>query len=271
MGLLYPKKGCCRRCTIGFSYHLQKLIASLVTLPGAFILFFLIAALFIKRAKVFLTISALLLYLCSTYYIGNKLVTILERPYNVPLKETKVNGVVVLGGGHYKGSQNLPLEEGSFKRLMYGIMVARKFDLPIIFTGTTFEIEAVQESIRELNNNLALHLERSSSGKITPHFSIIYTGNTLTTRENADKTTQLFKTQHITAPKIYLVTSATHMRRAKALFEKQGVQVIPAATDFKTRSDFNYRFLYPSEGGLRLTNIALHEMLGSLRDYLKEI
>ncbi len=231
---------------------------------------FFVAALFVKRHRLFLIFCGVLLYVTSTYYIGNKLVTILEKPYNVPLKETKTDAVVILGGGHYKGSSNLPLEEGSFKRLMYGIMIAKKRNLPIIYAGADYEIEAARLSIEELNRTLDLNLTTPPDGKLVPRFSVLYTKNALTTKQNAEQTARLFAEQNITAPKIYLVTSATHMKRAAALFEKYRMQVVPAATDFKTRSDSCYCFYYPSTAGLRLTNIALHEILGSLRDRLKE-
>ncbi len=236
-------------------------------MPGAFVLLFFIAALLVKRYRILFVSLALLFYLASTYYVGNKLVRKLEQPYNKPLQETPVNGVVVLGGGHYKGSSNLPLEEGSFKRLVYGIMIAKKHHLPIIYAGADYEIDATQESIKEMNEALDLNL--TTQNHIFPKFSILYTENALNTQQNAQKSYQLFADQNITHPKIYLVTSATHMRRAKALFESYGMEVIPAATDFKTRSDSCYCFYYPTTSGLRLTNIAVHELLGSLRDQVK--
>ena len=60
----------------------------------------------------------------------------LENPYNKPLSFCKdVDGVVVLGGGKTKGANNLPLSADAFKRAIYGLMIAKKEKLPLIFTG----------------------------------------------------------------------------------------------------------------------------------------
>jgi uncharacterized SAM-binding protein YcdF (DUF218 family) len=74
--------------------------------------------------------------------------------------------------------------------------------------------------------------------------------------------------------KILLVTSALHMPRSVAIFEKQGFEVIPAPADFQvTRSDDGgaqasmgarlYR-LMPDAQHLALSTRALKEYLGSL-------
>ncbi len=256
---------------IGFSYHFQKLIESLVTTPGLFVFLFFVAALLVRKYRPFFLIAALLFYLTSIYYTGNKMVHALEKPYNIPLQEANVDGVVVLGAGYYKGSSNLPLEESSFKRFMYGIMIAKKRQLPIIYAGAFNEREAAQLTTQELNDTLDLNLTTPKDGKLRKKFAIYYTKNSANTAQNAAETYALFHEQGIAHPKIYLVTSASHMHRAKPLFEAYGIEVVPAATDFKTRSDSCYCFYYPTSKGLQLNDIAVHEILGYLRDTLKNL
>ncbi len=55
-----------------------------------------------------------------------------------------------------------------------------------------------------------------------------------TTRENAVYSAALLKARGI--HRILLVTSALHMPRAMALFNAQGLQVVPAPTDFEVRA-----------------------------------
>jgi uncharacterized SAM-binding protein YcdF (DUF218 family) len=73
--------------------------------------------------------------------------------------------------------------------------------------------------------------------------------------------------------RILLVTSATHMPRAVRVFERQGLEVIPAPTDFLvTRAEWQYLReagphtqlinLLPSAGNLELTTRALKEYIG---------
>ncbi len=225
----------------------------------------------LKRYRIIFGTVTILFYLLSTYWIGNILVSKIEKPYNVPLKEAKVDGVIVLGGGHYKGSANLPLEAGAFKRLIYATMIAKKHNLPLIFAGADYELVATRECIKELNATLDLNLSNISNERIVNKFSITYTLNSINTIQNAMRAYDLFAQNGISHPKIYLVTSAFHMKRASGIFEDFKFDIIPAATDFRTRSDFCYCFYFPSISGLQLTNIAIHEMLGSLRDHLKRI
>lgn len=65
---------------------------------------------------------------------------------------------------------------------------------------------------------------------------------------------------------ILLVTSAYHMKRAKGLFEKQGVFVIPYKVDFKVPPKPNFYLIdiLPSAIYLKRTEVALREVLGRL-------
>ena len=73
--------------------------------------------------------------------------------------------------------------------------------------------------------------------------------------------------------RILLVSSATHMRRAVPLFEKQGLEVIPAPTDFSYSDQewenllrFDgataYTFFIPTVSGMETLQNALKEYLG---------
>ncbi|HEY3856193.1 MAG TPA: YdcF family protein [Verrucomicrobiae bacterium] len=64
--------------------------------------------------------------------------------------------------------------------------------------------------------------------------------------------------------KVFLVTSALHMRRAEATFRKQGVQVVPVAADFEVYGAppppaFS---VFPREYRLVLLSLYLHERIG---------
>ena len=47
--------------------------------------------------------------------------------------------MVILGGGNVKGSANLPLSDEAYKRAMWGIMVAKSHNLPVLFSGAGIE------------------------------------------------------------------------------------------------------------------------------------
>ena len=71
-----------------------------------------------------------------------------------------------------------------------------------------------------------------------PEDALWYETKSLNTYENALHTRQILDKNGISH--IVLVTSAVHMPRALALFEKQGFSVIPAPTDYNvTQADWD--------------------------------
>ncbi|WP_269623084.1 YdcF family protein [Prochlorococcus marinus] len=71
-------------------------------------------------------------------------------------------------------------------------------------------------------------------------------------------------------PKIILVTSAYHMKRAKVVFERQGLNIFPFPVDFLTKGILsNNRFInpymwIPNADSLNKTSIALRELIGRI-------
>ena len=256
---------------MGAMYHIQNAIVSMVTPPGIFVLLFFLAAWYARKYRKFFLFLGVLFYLFSTYYVGNLLVKPIENRYNKPLQEEKADAIVLLGAGAYTGSSNLPVAEGSFKRLVYAVMLAKKYDLPIIFSGANNEINATRESLYEMKETIGFSLPEIKTDKLPHKASIVYPESSANTIQNAMRVIDLFSAEGVTHPKIYLVTSAIHMKRAQPLFEEYGFTVIPAATDFRTRSDICYCFFTPSSEGLHLSYVAFHEALGNLRDGLKRL
>ena len=81
------------------------------------------------------------------------------------------------------------------------------------------------------------------------------------THDNALYCAILLKAKGI--QRVLLVTSAFHMRRAQALFEKQGLIVVPAPTDFqRIVSNSTVPGVLPQVGNLSRTTHALHELVG---------
>ena len=108
-----------------------------------------------------------------------------------------------------------------------------------------------------------------------PDSAIIEEPNSLNTYENAVNVQKILDQKGI--KEILLVTSAFHMPRARLIFEKLGMKVIPAPTDFYTTEgkvkDFNLGtilvYLLPDSRYLNLNAIALKEYLGLFIYYLK--
>jgi uncharacterized SAM-binding protein YcdF (DUF218 family) len=97
------------------------------------------------------------------------------------------------------------------------------------------------------------------------------------TYENALNCASLLKSRGIT--RVILVTSAMHMPRSVALFRKQGIEPIPAPSDF-TVTEEGWKELgstpeavlvniLPNAGSLNLTSSALKEYIGLLTYHLR--
>ena len=67
-----------------------------------------------------------------------------------------------------------------------------------------------------------------------------------------------------------LVTSASHLPRAMALFRQQGANPIPAPTQHRSYSaGFDFRNLFPAPGAMQEMDTAAHEYIGMLWSRLR--
>jgi uncharacterized SAM-binding protein YcdF (DUF218 family) len=104
-----------------------------------------------------------------------------------------------------------------------------------------------------------------------PEDALWFETQSLNTHENAVRSAEVLKREGVN--QILLVTSATHMPRAVRLFEKQGLEVIPAPTDYAVVQETWDRLWEPSirvqllnflpdASNLSGTTTALKEYLG---------
>jgi len=203
--------------------------------------------------------------------VGNFLLTPFEEPYNHVHTPQKVDAMVVLSGGSHGKSANLTLGHNSMKRLLYGVMIAKKENLPIIYSGRGIlkydESQSAKDTVGELNNYLDINLPESDG--IENSFSIFYEDKSLNTYENAKFTKAIFLKRGVVKPTIYLVTSAFHMARSVKLYKYFGFDVIPVASDFMTIKKLHFWDFVPSNMGQLMSYHALHEAVGLLQLKLK--
>ena len=106
------------------------------------------------------------------------------------------------------------------------------------------------ESMRELLLAFGVPLE-----------ALIPEDSSRTTAENARETARILAGQGIR--EVILVTSALHMRRARGLFERAGLAVIPAPTDWEVVDmPFEFARLLPHAEALDGSARALKEIVG---------
>jgi len=253
-------------------FYISKLFTSFLLPPGIFIAALFAAALYAKKYRKIFMGFAFIFLIFSIRAFSNLLLSPLEKPYEKPfVKNEKAQAVVVLAGGSLISSPNLPLYPGAFKRLIYAIMIAKKNNLPLIYTGSdTLQKDkssyAVKKTLKQLQEYLNIPLPVSE--KIKNEFCIIIENESLDTYQNALFTKRLFEKNGIKNPYIYLVTSAYHMKRATILFKNMGFRPIPEATDFQVNEEVNYSYYLPTFNALTSSFLALHEYFGILKAVL---
>jgi len=94
-----------------------------------------------------------------------------------------------------------------------------------------------------------------------PPADLILEKNSATTYENAKNTCELLREER--EQRIFLVTTASHMRRAVGCFARQGTKVIPAPCNHvAVRLELSPTACIPSLNGIGGVHRALHEWLG---------
>ena len=230
-------------------FIISKIITAFLLPPGIFVLIFIFLVFKTKYKKSLIFIAALI-WLISTKPISNLLLYPLE---NIKPTNQKADYVVVLGGG-IVDRDILNSSPHQFKRVVYALTIAARKNIPFIFTGAGVGKEAsiVKHDIK--------YLEDSFNFKVKTYFE----DKSLNTKENAYFTAKLFK-KHKFKKKIYLVTSAFHMKRAMIDFKKAGFKVIPKPTDFLSNYHYVWFDFLPSMESLYKSYWAMHEYLGILK------
>lgn len=170
--------------------------------------------------------------------------------------------IVILGGGRRKGAlettfeyQQQDLSPSSMERLRHGARLAKKTKLPILVTGGAPD----KTSKEDLSEASVMKLVLEQEFGLSPQW---LEGQSNTTQENASLTARILKTEGIKT--IYLVTHFWHMPRARTVFEKEGLIIVPAPMGFYQKTAFTPLDFYPSSEGFQRTRWIWQEILGNL-------
>jgi len=224
--------------------------------------------LFLIRKKTKFIYTALIsLILFSNGILSGTLLKILEFPWkridHTTLKYT--DGIVVLSTGRHLPPGNTKIIEWQDPdRFFAGIDLYRaKKSKRLIFTG----------GVNPLGSKLPpegdIYIAEAISMGI-PKENLFTTYSVFNTLQEAKAIKKLLnKIIPSKKQKIILVTSAFHMRRAKSVFEKEGIIVIPYPVDFKGEKNFtsilkNPVKWMPSAYHLKESSIAIREIIGRI-------
>jgi uncharacterized SAM-binding protein YcdF (DUF218 family) len=271
--------------TWSYTWAVRNLMAELIMPPGIWLIWVLLILFLYKKneliKKALIVFGIAMLWVMSTNFFAYQFTQaaghLLEWPQPLSLKKIEVqtgakerplsldrhqaHAIVILGGGRQKGAIDLPeyqyqnLGPQSMERLRAGARLAKQTNLPILLTGGTPDRTSDQDlSEAELMKKV---LERELA--ISPKW---LEEESSTTQENALYSAKILKKEGIET--IYLVTNFWHMPRAKAQFEKEGIQVIAASMGFYQKEEFTPLDFYPSADGFQRTRWIWHAILGTI-------
>jgi len=239
------------------------LISKLLTFffyPLSWVFILLVVSFFWKQRARFLRITALvLLWFFSNAFIQHEVNHWWETPILLDTDIPKAETAVVLGGyAYYSPSNDRLTFRESGDRLFQAIRLIEmgSADQLVISGGSGFvflpdmkEALFVEDYLNDIHfPKRKLHIESESRN----------------THENAVFTAEILKEKSLDNSPVILVTSAYHMPRAIACFEKQGIEVIPFATDPRIgdRMFSLDHMLLPSANTLAYWNVLIHEWVG---------
>src|SRR5262245_59749389 len=240
-------------------FHPQKLPSALILPPLGPILFAFLGLWLARRrprlGRGLAAIALLGLVVLSTPPVGVALMRSLEGRH--PISEqglARAQAIVILGGG---GNWDAPEYSGdtigrvTLERVRYGVHLQKRSGLPILVTG------GAPFGGRPDAQTMKAAIEGDFQGRVQWVESA-----SRDTAENAAYSAALLKRAGIA--RIALVSHAWHLPRAIELFEREGLEVLPAPTGFTTRPPSAFAAALPSAGALAISSDALREWLGIL-------
>jgi uncharacterized SAM-binding protein YcdF (DUF218 family) len=203
-------------------------------------------------------LAFLILALSAWTSLGATMLNPLEERFPRPPLPEKVDGIVVLGGG-FEGAINLArggyeLNAGGDRMVETAILARRFPTAKVVVSGGTGELfldgEGDAATAPRLLGALGVTADR-----------LILENKSRNTYENA-----VF-TKALVTPKPgetwLLVTSAFHMPRAKALFDKAGFATLPWPVDYRTSGQEGMGLFRDNPvDSLQATTMAIREWIG---------
>lgn len=213
-----------------------------------------------KAGLAVIALALALLYALSTPFLSSRLLVLAQAPDGAlspqRLEDADPGAIVVLSAGRIRSAEEYggdTVDRVTLERLRYAAHVRRLTGLPVLVSGGRFRagdptLAALMETVLEDDFDVPVRWREEQSR---------------TTHENARFAARELEREGIGS--IILVTSAFHMRRAMEAFENEGIEVLPAATNFafidRTES---VRDFIPTARRLLDSAHALHELAGTI-------
>jgi uncharacterized SAM-binding protein YcdF (DUF218 family) len=238
-------------------FLITNALAALLMPPGILLVILAVAlALTWRRppvARALVVTVWLALYALSTPYLGNFLLQLLQPAPLDARSDRSGQAIVVLGGGTYFDAPEYggsTVNSMGLVRVRYAAYLHRALRAPVLTSGGALSRNDISEA-----QAMKQVLEREFQVPVT--WVEETSKNTL---ENARGSL------HVLGPagikRIYLVTHAWHMPRARYAFEAAGFSVIPAPTGYAMVPSPAVLTFMPSAQALFNSSTFFHEVIG---------
>ncbi|MFD0965452.1 YdcF family protein [Seminibacterium arietis] len=241
-------------------YFLSKLITAIILPPFCVLILWLFSLFFrtlkLKYISYFCTsLGIIILYIFSIPYTAQKLHDSLVIENKLTIEDyKKAQAIVILGGGLRDSGElysSITVSQIPLERLRYSAFLYKQTSLPILITGASpngnSEAKIMSKELIDFFSIPTRWLENKAQ----------------TTIQNAKFTQEILYKENINT--IILVTNQWHMQRAKLLFEKQGIIVLPASVGCG-RIPNNYKLtlmhFIPQASAMTASVQAIKEWLG---------
>jgi uncharacterized SAM-binding protein YcdF (DUF218 family) len=217
-----------------------------------------------KIGRAVVTAGLIFLLFCSLPFVPNLILGHLERQYDHPDTNRTIGKippdvryVVVLAGGHVLDS-NVPMTSqftySGLVRCVEGIRLHKLISGSKLILSGGPGVDPVTDA--ELMAHLAEDLGVSRA-------DLILESESKNTRDEA-----ILLQPVVGSEPFVLVTSASHMTRAMALFKKLGMNPIPAPTDHLVKSYNDRISIFPTAMNVIKSDTLVYEYLGLLKEQI---
>jgi uncharacterized SAM-binding protein YcdF (DUF218 family) len=262
---LFPNHGTIENVFV----FLSKLLPQFIYPLGLMVVLLILALVFQRRRNWqmgILLLALAIVWIAGNSWVASALARSLEWQYLPPAELPTVDAIVILGGGTDPQiyPRQTPELNGAGDRVFYGAYLYKQGKAPkILLSGG--RIDWLDLSTSAPADEMADILMLMG----IPEEGLIREDRSLNTYENAVYSAEILREMDI--HQVLLVTSAMHMPRSVGLFQHQGIDVIPAPTDFKvTQNDRDAGWqsvlinLFPDVSSLNQTSAVIKEYIGIL-------
>ena len=247
-------------------FHLSKLLGGLLD-PTRLSLLLLGTALLLclirrlpRLRRALAVVAVALLWVLSTGAVSSALSRVLESRHLRPPDLSRAPGAIVMLTGLTRHVSDSPsryeLTESS-DRFVETVRLARKYPRArVVLSGG---IASLRRGEGEPESRVLARLARQLG---VSGARLLVEDRSRNTHENAVETKRLLDEKRVRG-RLLLVTSALHMPRSVACFERVGLKVTPWPVDYQT-GGYNLGAFLPSTSGLQRSRVVLHELVGGL-------